>query len=366
MGSTSVQTRVARLRVAMEKANLDAIFIADHSNVTYMSGYTNRDSFLFLCRSPEFPNTLITDSRYVEQARGECPDYDVVLHRNDDPALEERLALLCETQGIKRLAFESVHTPYAQYQKIRSALPGGMELLPTEKLVEGLRAVKDEYELSCIEKACAMTDSVFERTLRFIRPGVTEREIEWELLSAIRAQGCDVGAHPIVVSGVRCSLPHGVACNKQVEAGDFITMDFGCNYEGYFSDMTRTIFVGKPDAQQKKIYDVVLSAHLRAAALVKSGAAASAVDSAARDYIKEAGYGSYFSHGLGHGVGLDIHELPFMNPRSEEMLTAGEVITIEPGIYLPGVGGVRVEDTVLLTDDGCRSLFASTKELICL
>ena len=363
----SVRARLDKLRSAMDKKNLDALFVSNAANVSYMSNYTNSDSFLFIGGSSRgSSNIFITDSRYFEQAGSECPDYEIVLHRNGSPALEEHVARLCEKHGIGRLAFEGEYTSYARYQKIRSALPGGVEFYPSEKLIENLRMVKNEYELSCLRTACEKTDRVFERLCQFIRPGVTERDIEWELLSGVRAQGCDPGAHPIVVSGVRGSLPHGVAEDKQVKSGEFVTMDFGCMYRGYRADMTRTVFVGRPDEKQNKIYDTVLQANLRAQARVKNGAVSREVDAAARNYIVKMGYGEYFGHGLGHGVGLDIHELPFMNPSSEEVLLTGCVITVEPGIYLPGWGGVRIEDTVIVTDNGCEPLFSSPKKLICL
>lgn len=367
MNAVSVSMRLAKLRSIMDEKCIDAMFVSAPSNVSYMSKYTNLDSFLFICgNSCGGGNIFITDCRYIEQACSECPDYDVILHRNGNPALEEWIARLCAKHKVGRLAFESNYMNYALYQKISSALPGNVEFLPTERLVENFRLVKDEYEQSCLRIACERTDRVFADLCNFIRPGLSEREIEWKLLSAIREQGCDSGFPPIVVSGNNGSLPHGVAGDKQVHDGEFVTMDFGCMYKGYHADMTRTVFVGSPTEEQKEIYDIVREANARAEALVKNDAAAREVDAAARDYITEAGYGEYFGHGLGHGVGLDIHELPFMNTTSDELLRAGSFITVEPGIYLPSRWGVRIEDTLMVTEEGREVLFSSTKKLICL
>lgn len=367
MNAVSVLKRLTNLRSIMDEKNFDAFFVSAPSNVSYMSKYTNLDSFLFICgNSCGAANIFITDCRYIEQARSECPDYDVILHRNGSPSLEELIASLCEKHKVGRLAFESNYTHYSLYQMISAALSKKIEFLPTERLIENFRLVKDEYEQSCLRIACERTDKVFADLCNFIRPGLSEREIEWKLLLAMREQGCDSGFPPIVVSGNRGSLPHGVASDKQVNDGEFVTMDFGCMYHGYHADMTRTVFVGRPTEEQKEIYDIVRGANAGAEALVKNGALACEVDAAARDYIIEAGYGEYFGHGVGHGVGLDIHESPFLNPTSEELLRMGCVMTIEPGIYLPGRLGVRIEDTVLVTEEGREVLFNSTKDLICL
>lgn len=367
MNLVSVSKRLVQLRSIMDEKGFDAFFVSSPSNVSYLSKYTNLDSFLFICgNSCGGANVFITDSRYVEQARSECSEYRIILHRNGNPPLEEWIVQLCEEHKVGRLAFESDSMHYSLYQKICSTLPKNVEFLPTERLIEKIRLVKDEYEQSCLRIACEKTDKVFADLCNFICPGLSEREIEWKLLSAIREQGCDSGFPPIVLSGNRGSLPHGVAGDKHVNAGEFVTMDFGCMYHGYHADMTRTVFVGRPTEEQKEIYEIVRRANASAEALVKNGVAAREVDAVARDYIARAGYGEYFGHGLGHGVGLDIHELPFMNPTSDDLLQAGCIITVEPGIYLPGRCGIRIEDTLMVTEEGREVLFSSAKELICL
>lgn len=367
MGITPIQSRLVNFRDALSQNSFDAFFIADTSNVTYLSGYTNHESFLFITGNANgSANVFITDFRYAEQARAECPDYEIILHRNGKPSLEDNLARLCEQYGVRRMAFESLHTSYSRYQSMTSILKNEIELVPAEKIAETLRSVKDETEQACLRMACAATDKVFAEVCRFIRPGVTEKDVEWKLLRGIRDQGCEPGAPCIVVSGERGSLPHGVPSDKRLRSGEFVTMDFGCMYRGYRADMTRTVFIGRPDMKQKAVYDIVLQANLLAESIIKNGAGAKAVDSAARDYIAEMGYGEYFGHGLGHGVGLDIHEHPFMNPMSDETLRTGCFITVEPGIYLPNWGGVRIEDTVMVTEQGCEVLFQSPKEQILL
>jgi Xaa-Pro aminopeptidase len=361
-----VTPRLAKLREKMAAHNYDALLVVNESNVTYLSGYTNHDSFLFITGNAHgAANIFITDFRYTEQAAAECPDYESVLHRGTAPLLPVRISELCAKYGIKNLAFEYNHIGYARHQEIQQALTG-VEMVASKGLVEELRYIKDEAEGQRLRLACEATDRVFAAVCKFIRPGVTERQVEWEVIRNIREQGCDLSFNPIVVSGIRGSLPHGVANDKVVEKGEFITLDFGCLYEGYHADMTRTVFVGEPTAEQRQMYDTVLKAILAAEAFIKDGVTGAATDKVARDLIYQAGYEGRFGHGLGHGVGLDVHENPFMGEVHDFTLQAGNYLTVEPGIYIPGVGGVRIEDVVAVTKDGCDILYSSTKELICL
>ncbi|MCL1974581.1 MAG: Xaa-Pro peptidase family protein [Firmicutes bacterium] len=358
--------RLKALRKALEQKNFDALLVVNESNVSYMSGYTNRDSFLFISNeSCGAANIFITDFRYIEQAETECPDYSIMLYRNPDPTLPERLIELCAAYGVKSLAFESEHIGYARHKEIAAALTK-TEFLPSENLIENLRYVKDAAETARLSKACSCTDQVFTDICKIIKPGLTELEVEWALLQSVHEHGCQPSFPFIVVSGIRGSLPHGIAGDKKLQTGEFITMDFGCMYEGYHADMTRTVFIGEPTTKQRCLYDIVLKANELAEEKIQAGATAQSIDALARGYITQQGYGKNFGHGLGHGVGLDIHERPFMSNISKDTLSQGCLITVEPGIYLPGDCGIRIEDTVLVMETGCKNLFNSPKELVCL
>ncbi|MDR2712154.1 MAG: Xaa-Pro peptidase family protein [Clostridiales bacterium] len=361
-----IEPRIKALRQRLRQGDFDAMLVVNEANVSYMSGFTNHDSFLFIsgdnCGAA---NIFITDSRYIEQAEVECPDYSVMLYRNPNPTLAERMRELCAAYGVKRLAFERAHISYNLHEEISTALKE-TEFLPGENLIEDLRYLKDAAETERLRLACACTDKVFADICTFIKPGLTERDLEWALLQSVHKHGCEPSFPFIVVSGARGSLPHGKADNKELAAGEFVTMDFGCMYKGYHADMTRTVFIGQPTNEQRRLYDIVLSANLRAEEALRAGVMAQAVDAIARDHIGQEGYGENFGHGLGHGVGLDIHERPFMSRISEDRMEKGCVITVEPGIYLPGKCGIRIEDTVLVREDGCENLFSSAKELLCL
>ena len=366
MQPINVSLRLLALRQGLARNNFDAMLVVNESNVTYMSGYTNRESFLFLsgdnCGAA---NIFITDFRYTEQAEAECPEYAVMLYRNPAPTLPERLRELCAAHSVKRLAFERAHIGFGLYDEIRAALTE-TEFLPSENIIEDLRYVKDKAETDSLRAACAGTDKVFTDICAFIKPGLTEKDVEWALLQSVHDHGCEPSFPFIVVSGARGSLPHGVAAEKKLQAGEFLTMDFGCMYQGYHADMTRTVFIGEPSPEQRSLYDIVFTANKIGEEAVRDGAPAKKVDAAVREYIAQAGYGENFGHGLGHGVGLDIHERPFMSRISKDTLQKGCLITVEPGIYLPGECGVRIEDTVQVKEDGCENLFSSPKELLCL
>ena len=366
MEPVSITTRLKALRQGLAKKNFDALLVVNESNVSYMSGYTNRESFLFIsgdkCGSA---NIFITDFRYTEQAEAECPDYNIILYRNPNPTLPERLTELCAAYGVKRLAFERAHIGFGLYDDIHAAIKE-TEFLPSENLIEDLRYVKDAAETERLRRACTCTDKVFADVCGCIKPGLSEKDVEWALLQSVHEHGCEPSFPFIVVSGSRGSLPHGVAGDKKLAAGEFVTMDFGCMYRGYHADMTRTVFIGEPTSEQRRLYDIVLAANKVGEETVRDGAPADKVDAAVREYIAGQGYGENFGHGLGHGVGLDIHERPFMSRISKDTLKKGCLITVEPGIYLPGQCGIRIEDTVLVKEDGCENLFSSPKELLCL
>ena len=355
--------RVNKLCAQLKQKELDAVFITNESNVRYLSGYTNHDACLFISACGE--RRLITDFRYDEQAREECPDYQVQAFVKGKGGMYQTLAEDCAACGVKRLGFEAAAITHADYLLLVDAV-ADVETKDCGPLVEGLRYVKDDREEALLRYSCAATDRVFARICDFIRPDITEKQLEWQLLTYINEEGCDSSFQPIVVAGERTSLPHGMAGERRLRNGDFITMDFACMYQGYHADMTRTVFLGRPDPKQKEIYAIVLEAQLRGLAAVRAGALGADVDAASRDFITDKGYGDNFGHGLGHGVGLDIHEDPFLGRPCRRTLEEGCFITIEPGIYIPGWGGVRIEDTVKVTKTGGEPLFTSAKELICL
>ena len=362
----AIPPRLTKLREKLTEQNYDALFVINESNIRYLSGYTNHDAFLFISGAKHgAANIFITDFRYTEQAAEECPDYQVMLYKKSATTLAELISEYCTKHGVKRLAFEYGHISHARYQELAQTLTG-IELCASNGLIEGLRNIKDQAEGERLRLAAAATDRVFAAVCQFIRPGVTERQIEWEIARNIREQGSNPSFPSIVVSGVRGSLPHGVANDKPVAQGEFITLDFGCTYDGYRADLTRTVFIGQPSAEQRHIYDTVLQAQLASEAAIKAGVAGSDIHKIAREIIDQAGYAGRFGHGLGHGVGLDVHEQPSMNETAEFILAAGCYVTVEPGIYIPGIGGVRIEDIVEVTSDGSENLYTSTKDLICL
>lgn len=351
-----MQIRLARLRKFLEANQLEAVVISSLQNITYFSGFRGDDSFLLV--TPQNA-ALITDFRYIEQAQKQAPVCQIVEHKG---SLYEAVAALCKAQQLTRIGFEGAYLAYNQYTDLVKAL----KMSPMPVVLEDLREVKDESELIKLKKAVAISDAAFTRALEILRPGITELEVAAELEDVMRRLGSERPAFAtIVASGVRGSLPHGLATSKVIEAGDLVTMDFGAVYEGYHSDITRTVCVGASNAKQREIYHTVLEAQILGTKTVKAGLSGVEVDAVVRKYITDAGYGKYFGHGLGHGVGLAIHEQPRLAPKSVcQSLQAGMAVTVEPGIYLPEWGGVRIEDTVIVTNDGCDILTASDKRLI--
>lgn len=353
--------RVERLIQRLKDENLDGILLLNDSNIRYISGFTGSDSYVIIA---EGAKAFITDSRYTEQAEEECQGFEVVRWGKPVAGLLETIKKVCDQNGINKLAFEKGHITYEMYEDLVKGLEG-MEIVPASGLVEGLRAVKDEEEIQCMRMAAQFADQAFEEILKYIRPGVTELDVATELQYLIKKKGADDIGFPIIaVSGKRSSLPHGIPGRKAIERGDFVTLDFGAMYKGYRSDMTRTVIVGEADEKQREIYEIVRTAQAEASRVVRAGLEAKAADGCARGYITQAGYGDYFGHGLGHGIGLDVHEEPRLSQTGNKILEEGNVVTIEPGIYLPNWGGVRIEDTVVVREDGIEVLTKSSKELI--
>lgn len=351
--------RIETLRKVMAERDLDAVLLQGDVNRNYMSGFKGDESYSIITMDKAI---FITDSRFTEQATQEVKDYEV---REYQRPFEAFLDKIVKEFNIRKLGFEENVLTFELYNSYKEAV--SCELIPLDGVIETLREIKCEEEIEIMRKAQNIADKGFEHILKFIKPGMTEREVGLELEFYMRKLGATGLSFPsIVASGVRSSLPHGMATEKVLENGDFLTLDFGVVYDGYCSDMTRTIVIGEPNEKMKEIYNVVLKAQEAALKAVKPGISCYDLDKIARDIITEAGYGEYFGHGLGHGVGRVVHELPMVNFRSKEVLKPGMVITDEPGIYIPNFGGVRIEDIILVTEDGYEVFSKSPKELICL
>ena len=305
-----------------------------------------------------------TDSRYIEAAEKTVTGAVITMtnrERNYPALLQQAIDEL----GIRKLGFEDGYMTVAQYRYLDNALQ--VELVPAQGLVNGLRAAKDQEEIDAMVKAQRISEQAFDEILKFIKPGVTEKEIAAKLeYDMLRFGAQKMSFDPIVVSGPNGSLPHGVPSDKKVENGEFITMDFGCIYNGYCSDMTRTVALGEPTEEMRKVYNVVLQAQLAGLAASKAGVPGKSIDAAARKVIEDAGYGAYFGHGYGHSVGIEIHESPNANTRDESLMPVGAAVSAEPGIYLPGRFGVRIEDVAIMTEDGCIDITKAPKDLIVL
>ena len=341
-----------RLRAFLEQEKVDGIFIKGDSSIRYFTGFTGGESLLYVDARRA---VIITDSRYTLQVRQQAPECELVEHLH---GFWPEAAKLPQSDN---LALDGDYFSYTEQCALAAVLPHAA--WKNVNLV-GLRAVKTPEEMQLIRRAVAISDEAFLQLLPHIRAGRKESELAAELEYNMRKLGSTKPSfETICASGKRSALPHGVASDKVVEEGEFITFDFGATYGGYCSDITRTVVVGKAAPWQKEIYDIVLQANLLGEKTLKAGLTGIQVDGAVRDFIGSKGYGPNFGHGLGHGVGLDIHEKPVLNRANGQPLPAGAVVTIEPGIYLPDKGGVRIEDTVLVTETDCERLTSVPKEL---
>lgn len=351
--------RLARLRERLAALEADALLVTGPENRRYLSGFTGSAGVLVITAGDA---VLMTDFRYVEQAAAEAPAFRVVRHGRPDT---DTLRPLLDAMGVRRLAYEPAGLTAADLARYREGCPG-VAWVPAESAVEALRRVKDAGEVARIARAQALCCRVWEAFLPEIRPGVRERDLALELEFRIRRAGADDRAFPfIVVSGPRSSLPHGTATDRVIQPGDLVTFDFGAQVDGYHSDLTRTVVVGRASAEQRRIYELVLRAQEAGLAAIRAGVTGRDADAAAREIIAGAGHGDHFGHGLGHGVGLAVHEAPRMAPHGADApLEAGAVVTVEPGIYVPGFGGVRIEDLVVVGDGGVENLTPAPKALL--
>ncbi len=353
-----MKNRIRKVRQVMEENNLEALLIDSAVNRFYLTGFTGTSGRVLF--TPQ-KNYFITDFRYTQQAKEETDGY-LVKEINKD--VIEELTVLLKTENVNKLGIETKAVSLKKYNDYKEKIKD-IELIPTEDLISKLRIIKEEKEIERIKTAVKIAEKAFDHILDFIKPGKTEREISLELEYFMKKNGGEGNAFSfIVASGKRSSMPHGVASDKKVEYGDFITMDYGTVFKGYNSDMTRTIVLGKADRKQKEIYNTVLKAQKEVIKKIKPGMTGKQTDTIARDIICEAGYSENFGHGLGHGLGIEVHEGPRVSYRSEEVLKEGMIVTDEPGIYIPDWGGVRIEDDLLITADGCEVLNKVSKELI--
>jgi len=350
--------RLEKLRRFLKKQELDAVVINKVENLHYFSGFTGDDAVLVVSQKDA---VLITDFRYMEQAKQQSKTFELIEHNK---GLLPKTAEILMGLKLQNIGFEGNVLTYNDFSLLTKLLKG----LTFKQAIEldSLRLIKDEQEIDLLKKAVEISDRAYEHILTILRPGISEIEIAAELENCMRRLGSEKPAFTtIVASGERGSLPHGVATDKLIVDGDFVTMDFGAVYKGYHSDITRTVCVGNANDKQRKIYDIVLKAQLLGVEKVQLGSAGQTVDTAVRRYIMDAGYGQFFGHGLGHGVGLEIHEFPRLSPSSTcEHLEENMIVTVEPGIYLPGWGGIRIEDTVLVTALGGQSLTQSNKQFV--
>lgn len=351
--------KIEKLRILMKKDKLGALVITNPYNIRYMTGFTGTSGVVIITEADAL---FITDFRYTQQATDQAPSFDVVEHKQ---GIIKEIAIQVEKLGIKRIGFEKTDLTYATFEAYQKEISA--ELVPTMGLVEKLRLIKSDEEIVILKEAAKIADAAFDHILTVIKPGVTEIEVSNELEFFMRKQGATSSSFDIIVaSGYRSALPHGVASDKKIETGELVTLDFGALYNGYCSDITRTVAVGEISDELHSIYDTVLQAQLKGVEGIKAGITAKEADALTRDYITEKGYGKYFGHSTGHGLGLEVHESPGLSFRSNEILEAGMIVTVEPGIYIPNVGGCRIEDDIIVTKDGNKRLNHSTKELIML
>jgi len=351
--------RLAKARALLADRGVDCLLIHSQANRMYVSGFTGSAGIAVVT---ELEALLLADFRYVEQAAAEAPGFEVI---KADRQFIDTLAEVVRGRGLRRLGFESETVTVRQHREYTDRFAPA-ELVPLDG-VDRLRWVKDADELARIEQAVAIADAAFAHVRPFLRPGAVERDLAVDLEFFMRRSGAEKEAfETIVASGPRSALPHGRASDRILQRGDFVTLDFGARYRGYVSDCTRTVVLGEASSRHLQVYATVLAAQQAALSGIRPGMTGKAADGIARTIIAEAGYGEAFGHSLGHGVGLLVHEGPSLSPREEADLEPGNVVTVEPGIYLPGWGGVRIEDLVVITEDGCRSLTRAPKDLLIL
>jgi Xaa-Pro aminopeptidase len=361
--------RLRRLRAGFETHGFDALLVSQPESRYYLSGYTGhdlppRDSAGYLVISSS-QALLLTDPRTTEQAEHESPDFEVITYSSGSRG-PQAIAETASRLSVQRLGFESIHLPYAIWDEIRRDLPSAVDFLPVDRLVDELRIVKDAQELQALQDAVDVLDRCLAHVVQRLEPGLTERQVA-RMVELYLIEHADGPSFPsIVASGPNASVPHAVPSGRRIEAGEAIKIDIGARASGYCSDMTRTVCLGQPrDSRLVELHALVLEAQQYAERELRPGMTGREGDSLARDVIARAGYGQAFTHGLGHGIGLEVHEPPWVSQsRGDDVLRPGMVFSVEPGVYLPGWGGVRIEDLVVLEAEGARVLCHSSKDLV--
>jgi Xaa-Pro aminopeptidase len=352
--------RLEEVRQKIRESQLQGFLVTHLSNIRFLTGFTGSHAALFI---QENHSILVTDGRYRSQAHEEVRGPKIVVSAG---SLLRALSQNLRLGKRERIGFEANSIDFMMFENVKSIFDRA-RLVPLSLVVEDVRVTKDSVELANIRDAIAITDRVFKEILTILKPGIRELEVSGEISYLHKCYGAESdGFDPIVASGIRGSLPHGRASEKKIASGEMVTLDFGCRFRGYHSDLTRTVAVGKPSAAMKKIYRIVLEAQQETIDFAQAGIRSASLDRVARRCIELAGFGKQFNHSLGHGIGLEVHELPRISKRSQERLRENCVITIEPGIYVPKVGGVRIEDDILITRHGREVLSKAPKQLIIL
>jgi len=350
-------SRLTALRAKMRDLDVDTFMVSQPENRRYVSGFTGSAGIAFVT---EDSAKLATDFRYYEQVKLQAPGFELIELKG--PA-EAMLPEILNDLQARRVAFESDVVTYDLYQTFAGVMPEGVELIPIKEVLYWLRAVKDASEIESLRKAVALADSAMDAMRAILQPGMTEKEVAWKLEQEMRLAGAEKLSFDIIcAAGAAGAMSHAVPSDRPIPAGVPIVIDMGCKVDGYCSDLTRTLIIGEPDAQFREIYDIVLRAQERAEAEIKPDMSGKAAHALAAEVIGDAGYADKFGHGLGHGVGLAIHELPRLSPAAEQTLQPGHVFSVEPGIYLPEWGGVRIEDMAVLEEDGVNVLTRTSKD----
>lgn len=362
MDSIIYQTRIENIISAAAQQSMDSLLIIEPVNREYYSGFTGSNGWLFFHDSAKY---LITDGRYYQQAQKEAPLFELVKAEQSYEASQlNAFQNLMETlgYGIERIGFESNTMTVSLYKELLKLLPDRV-FMPFDQYIESPRCRKDPFEIQTIEKAVLLAERALLNNLPHIKPGISERKLSALIQYEMITLGADGEAFDVIAaSGANSAFPHASITDRVLAEGDTLVIDWGAKINGYHSDMTRTFFLGDPGSEMRKVYDIVLESQIKAIDAIKPGITAGELDETARSIIKKAGYGDYFSHGLGHGLGLKVHEEPKVKSGITTILEPGMIITVEPGIYIPDLGGVRIEDLILVTKDGCKILTSLPKD----
>ena len=351
--------RQHKLKNVLSQNNLDGLLITNLTNIRYICGFTGSAGTCLVTPSGQY---FITDGRYIEQSKDQVKGFDRYIDMDTNLSIIQKNNLL--SNGLK-IGFEGDHVNYTLYDSIQKTFPS-IKWESTKMILEDLASVKDNTELDAIRTAVEITDKVYEEILPMLRPGYTEKQVANTMVSKYREYGDGEAYSPIVATGPNGALPHAIPTDREFKKGDFIVIDAAAKYGGYHADMTRTPVVGEATDKHHEIYAIVKEAQKRGCDIAQAGVSCKDVDAATRDYIHEMGYGDYYTHGTGHGLGLEIHTSPRFSPTSKDILAENNVMTIEPGIYIAGWGGVRIEDDVIINQSGCEILNKTTKELVVL